>query len=119
MEHGIDQGTALHQHLGAGAHHRIPGGIRFRGHTSVHLAVHGGLEIEQGARFQLTEGISAGGDRLSPQRRLGPGRRHFTTDDAGQIALQRQLVDHQQAAVVPGPDLQPAAIELTLHRHQG
>ena len=109
MEHGVGQIGAIHQHLAAGAGHGGPGGGGLGVQALVHLARHGGADVEGGAGLALTKGIGAGRDRLGPQGLLGPAGRHLTAHHAGQVALQRHMVDRLQPAAAH-QHLQPAPV---------
>ena len=100
MEHGLHQAGAKHQHLAAGAGHRLEGGRGLRFHAPVHLTGHRGTHIKELAAGALAQGIGARRHRLGPQGSLGPARRHLTAHHAGQIALKTQMVDGQHLAAL-------------------
>ena len=85
VENRIGQTGAIHQHLAAGAEHRLSGGGGFRVHTFVDLARHGGAEVKWIGGLALPQGVGAGGHGLGPQGRLGPAGRHLAAHHAGQV----------------------------------
>ena len=113
VEHRVGELAAEDQHLAAGGGNRFAGGGGFSLHPLVDLAADRGTQVERSGRFSLAQGIGTGGDRLSAQGGLRPTGRHLTAHHAGQIQLQRQVVDRLQGRTVEA-HLQGAAVTALL-----
>ena len=56
------------------------------------------------------DGVRAGGDRLGLQRLGRPGRRHLGRDDAAEVGVEAEVVDHPDRRREPDPKLAPVGV---------
>ena len=96
MEERVDRLALPEQHFARG---RLDRGGR-RGvlgpDAAVDLAADVGVEVEALAAEAVRQRIRAGRDSLRLQRLYGPGARHLLRDDAREVLLESEAVDHTQ-----------------------
>ena len=69
------------------------GGGGFRGDAAIDLRAGVGVDVEAGATGVGGQGVGAAGDSLRLQRRGRPARGHLGSDDAADVALERDALD--------------------------
>ena len=108
MVEGRRDAAVPQQHLPGGRADRTIGRLGLCGDAAVDLAAGVGVEVEPRPRLQRGERVRACDDGLSAQRLGMPVVRHLPRDDAAQVAVERELVDHHQLAGVAVHDQRTA-----------